>query len=135
LLWIYILRHLTVDQGVPLPPYCKSIVLLDAAQIEAIAVRAARLDHAWESGRLAPQSFTRMDLPRSVTWLRLVSARWLFVASSDANRSSFVCYEIRGALSDNMKPVAECFLPGPVHTADIEMQDEGVVIALAVESR
>jgi len=37
-------------------------------------------------------------------------------------------------LSNNMEPVAECFLSGPVHTTDIEIQDEGVVIALAVGS-
>jgi hypothetical protein len=133
LLWIYILRHLVVNQGVPLPPYCKSIELLDATQIEAIAVRVACLGRAWHSRRLVPRTFSRMDLPRSVSWLRLV-ARWLFVASSDTSGSSFACYDIGSVLSNNTEPVAECFLSGPVHTADIEIQDEGVVIALAVGS-
>ena len=75
LLWIYILRHLVVDHDVPLPPYCKSIELLDASQIEAIAVRAARLMYAWDSGKLILQSFSRMDISQSVTLLRLVCAR------------------------------------------------------------
>jgi hypothetical protein len=81
LLWICILRHLVVDRDVP---YNKSIELLDARQIKAIAIRTARLSHAWDIEELVSRSLIRMDLSRSVTrtWLRLVSARWLFVASS-----------------------------------------------------
>jgi hypothetical protein len=128
------LRHLLVDRDVPLPPHCKSIESLDASQIEAIAVRAARLTRAWDSGSLVPKRFARVDLPRSVTWLRLVCARWLFVASSDTICSSFACYEIAGALSDNRNPVAECFFAGPVGTADIEIQHGRLVISLAIGS-
>ena len=134
MLWIYILRHLVVDHDVPLPPYCKSIELLDASQIEAIAVRAARLMYAWDSGKLILQSFSRMDISQSVTLLRLVCARWLFVTSSDTICSSFACYEIAGALSDNRNPVAECFFAGPVGTADIEIQHGRLVISLAIGS-
>ena len=129
------MRHLLVDRDVPLPPHCKSIESLDASQIEAIAVRAARLTRAWDSGSLVPKRFARVDLPRSVTWLRLVCARWLFVASSDTICSSFACYEIAGALSDNRRPVAECFLSGPVHTAEIEVQNGVLVIALAIKAQ
>lgn len=76
-----------------------------------------------------------MGQPRSVTWLRLVSARWLFVSSYDAEISSLACYEVGGIFSRTTKPVAECFLSGPVQTAEIEMQDEGIVIALALRTK
>ena len=35
----------------------------------------------------------------------------------------------------NYKPTAECFFVGPIKTGEIEMQPDGLVIALAVESR
>jgi len=74
-LWIYILRHLVIEQDALVPPYSKSIELLDARQIKAIAIRAAACStsRAWDSGELAPRSFVRMDLPRSVTWFGLLS--------------------------------------------------------------
>jgi hypothetical protein len=135
LLWIHILRRLIATREIILPPYLKSIELLDSHQIEAITIRAASLSHAWDIGELAPRCFVRMDQPRSVTWLRLVSARWLFVSSCDTEISSLACYEVGGILSRTAKPVAECFLSGPVQTAEIEVQDEGIIIALALRTR
>jgi hypothetical protein len=129
------LRHLVIESDVPLPPYSKPIESLDAYQIEAITIRVARLSRAWDSGELAPQCIVRMDLPRSVTWLRLLSARWLLVASSDADTSSFACYDFGGMHSRPAKPVAECFLSGIVQTGEIEMQDDGLIIALGVKAR
>ena len=49
--------------------------------------------------------------------------------------SNFACYEFGGTLSLTTKLVAESSLLGPVQTAEVEIQDNGVVIALAVGAR
>ena len=56
------------------------------------------------------------------------------MAISDADMSNFACYEFGGTLSLT-ELVAESFLLGPVQTAEVEIQDDGVVIALAVGAR
>lgn len=83
-----------------------------------------------------PQTIIRLDLPRTVTWLRLVSSRWLIVASYDTQASVLSCWNIEMALRGEKTPVAECFLPGPVRSAELELQaDGGIVLAISVESR
>ena len=61
-------------------------------------------------------------------------ARWLFVASSDAFVSSLICWDTNAVFKGNSKPNAECF-SGPIKTGEIEVQTDGLVIALAVELR
>jgi hypothetical protein len=123
------------DRNAPLPLYRESIGSLNVAQVEALTLRAFRLARDWDRGIVQPRSLVRLDLPRCITWVRVVSARWLFVASSDALTSSLICWDINAVFKGHNKPTAECFFSGPIKTGEIEMQTDGLVIALAVESR
>ena len=107
---------------------------LGAEQMEVLARRVARLSHDWNHDKVHFRSIVSFDQPRSVTWLRIVHGRFLFVASSDTQASGFACWDIGSAFLDEKKPIAECFFAGPVQGAAIEVQDEGVVIAVSVES-
>jgi len=120
---------------VPLPLYRKSVDSLDANQIEALTLRALHLAQDWTHRMVQPRSLIRLDLPRCVTWVRIVSARWLFVASSDAFVSSLICWDINAVFKENNVPTAECFFSGPIKTGQIEVQTDGLTIALAVGSR
>jgi hypothetical protein len=130
-----LLKHLLDDIDIPLPPYGKALEFLEHVHIEAITLHAARLAVSWNNETLKPQSVVRLDMGRSVTWLRLVCARSLFVASSDTVSSSLECWDIATALKGDKKPIAECFFSGPVRTAALEVQEDAPVIAVAVDSR
>jgi hypothetical protein len=134
-LWIHLLKHLVDEINIPLPPYGKALEFLEHTHIEAITLRAAHLAVSWNNEILKPQSVVRLDMGRSVTWLRLVCARSLFVASSDTVSSSLACWDIATTLKGDKKPIAECFFSGPVRTAAFEVQEEAPVIAVAVDSR
>nr|GAT43029.1 predicted protein [Mycena chlorophos] len=71
-------------------------------------------------------------LPQSITWLRLVHSRWLFVASSDDKASKLSCWDLFEVFAGNTLPVAEGFLPGRVKTGKLEVQGHEVVIALGL---
>ncbi|KAF7302427.1 F-box domain-containing protein [Mycena chlorophos] len=78
-----------------------------------------------------------LHLPQSVTWLRLVGGRWLFVASSDDKVSKLACWDVAFVLEGNARPVAEGYLPGRVKTGAVEAFDSEIVLALGLgpESR
>jgi hypothetical protein len=127
------LRALAIEGGVTLPPYRKSIENLSSGEIEALAQRGAQLKGCMELGELVPKNITPLHLPRSVTWLRLVNGRWLFVASSDPYFSKLTCWDA-SLIRKLSEPVTECSLPGPVKSGKVQVQADGVVIALDVES-
>jgi hypothetical protein len=133
IIWIHLLHHLLVEMNVPLPLYVKPLELLDHLEIEAITLRAAHLAVSWNCEVLKPRLVVRLDMGRSVTWLKLVCARWLFVASSDTVSSCLACWDIAAAFKGDKKPVAECFFPGPVRTAALEVQEGAAVIAVALD--
>jgi hypothetical protein len=133
LLWIYILRTLVIEGVITLPPYRKSIESLTSGEIEALARRTAQLKCCRNSGELVPKSVTPLNLPQSVTWLRLVNGRWLLVTSSDLYFSKLTCWDT-SLLRESSEPIAECSLSGPVKSGKVEVQADGVVIALDVES-
>jgi hypothetical protein len=135
MLWIYLLKHLVDEMDVPLLPYGKALESLEYTDIEAVTLRAAHLAVSWNCGLLKPQSIVRLDMGRSVTWLRLVCARSLFVASSDSVSSSLACWNIAAGFKGDKRPFAECFFQGPVRTAALEVQEDAVVIAVAIDSR
>jgi hypothetical protein len=93
LLWLYLLRNLVTEENVPLPAYLMPIAALAAEQVEALTRRAKLLSDDWKSGIVKPQAVVRLDLPRSVTWLRLLCGRWLFVASYDTRASTFSSWD------------------------------------------
>lgn len=76
-----------------------------------------------------------MDLPRPVTWIRIVAARWLLVASSDEFVSELCCWNVKEALEGNTNPCARAYFHGPVETGEFEFNAEGLVIALGVNSK
>ena len=134
LLWLYLLRNLVTEENVPLPAYLMPIAALAAEQVEALTRRAKLLSDDWKSGIVKPQAVVRLDLPRSVTWLRLLCGRWLFVASYDTRASTFSCWDITDAFQGVTEPAAECCFSGPIKSAELQVQTDGVVIALAVSS-
>lgn len=128
------MRDLVIEKEIPLPPYLKPIAALTAEQVEALTRRAAWLAHSWSLGVVRPQTIVRLDLPRSVTWLRLISGRWLFVASYDTRTSSISCWDVEMAFRGVKEPVSEFFFSGPVKSAELETQADGIVVAVSVES-
>ena len=123
-----------VERDAPLPPCLKPLAALKAEQIEALARRVTRLSDDWDHGRVRCQSIVSLNQPRCVTWLRIVSCRFVFVASSDAQASSIACWDIGAAFQGSKDPIAECFLTGPVQDAEVDLQPDGIVIALSVGS-
>ncbi|KAJ7108070.1 hypothetical protein C8R43DRAFT_1243587 [Mycena crocata] len=117
LLWMNLLEA-SHSEGHVLPLYLKSHHLLDAATLEALVLRVARLARRWKLNDICPVKAWRIHLPQSITWLRLVSGSWLFVASSDNEGYT--------------DPIAEAYLPGQVKTARLEVQDAGIVLALGL---
>ncbi|KAF8177079.1 hypothetical protein K438DRAFT_1939150 [Mycena galopus ATCC 62051] len=133
-LWIFILER-QIWEGNVLPTYMKGYDLLDSVAVEALACRVARLDINFKAGLLSPVSNWRLDLPQSITWLRLVAGSWLFVASSDNHVSKISCWNLLSVFGGCKEPLAEAYLPGQVKTAKLEVQDSGIVLALGLCSR
>ncbi|KAJ7760687.1 hypothetical protein DFH07DRAFT_957522 [Mycena maculata] len=133
ILWINLLERYA-HEGKVLPPYIKGYALLDAGTLEALAHRVSRLSVEWEIGALTPVHDWRLDLPQSITWLRLVAGIWLFVASSDNHISKITCWDLSLVFQGSKEPLAEAYLPGQVKTGEMEMQDSGVVLALGLGS-
>ncbi|KAJ7108053.1 hypothetical protein C8R43DRAFT_1162615 [Mycena crocata] len=131
LLWMNLLEVLR-SEGHVLPPYLKVPSLLDAATLEAVVLRVARLARKWKANDICPVNTWRLHLCQSITWLRLVCGSWLFVASSDNEVSKISCWDLSLMFQGYMDPIAEAYLPGQVKTAQLEVQDEGVVIGLGL---
>ena len=88
-----------------------------------------------QKGTLAIHKTASLGLPKSVTWLRIVGGRWLLVAASNQEISTFSCWTLTDVFEGKPKPLAERYLPGPVHDGEVEVQMEGVVIAISIGSR
>lgn len=124
-----------IERRVPLPSYTKHVVAMDAENMEVLTRRVYRLSKHWDSGNLRARSVVHLDQPRSVTWLRIVSGRWLFVASSDSRTSGLSCWDIEDIFNEMTGTVAECFFSGAIHDAEVEVQDGSIVVASSVDSR
>ncbi|KAJ7161171.1 hypothetical protein C8R46DRAFT_1194480 [Mycena filopes] len=132
LLWINQLKIITATDNHILPQYLKSRDMLDSSALEALVVRVSQLARRWQKQDLCPVDVWRMDISRSITWLRLVAGNWLFVASSDHDVSKISCWDLSLVFQGYTAPIAEAYLPGRVETAQLELQDVGVVLALGV---
>lgn len=135
LLWVYLLRALILEKHAPLPPYLKPTASLTAKEVEALTRRIHGFAMDWEYDTVTSRSTLSFFSPRSVSWLKILSGRWVFVAASDTLSSSLACWDIGTAFSGETKPLAECYLTGPVHDAEVEVQTDGIVIAASVASR
>ncbi|KAJ7709372.1 hypothetical protein B0H16DRAFT_1631167 [Mycena metata] len=133
LLWINLLELAVARDGHVLPLYLKPRDLLDGRALEALIVRVTQLARKWQKQDLCPVDVWRMDVHRSITW-RLVAGNWLFVASSDHEVSKISCWDLSLVFQGYTEPIAEAYLPGQVGTAQLEVQDTGIVLALGLSN-
>ncbi|KAJ6578650.1 hypothetical protein DFH09DRAFT_1310634 [Mycena vulgaris] len=129
---VHFLDVATSEENAILPAYLKTRELLSAAELEALVTRVSRLAHRWRSQDLCPVKVWRLYLPQSITWLRLISGSWLFVASSDNHVSKISCWDLSLLFQGYPEPIAEAYLPGQVRTAQLEVQDSGIVLAFGL---
>ncbi|KAJ6546354.1 hypothetical protein B0H10DRAFT_2131537 [Mycena sp. CBHHK59/15] len=134
LLWIDILERAVLQEACILPSFLKTYDLLDAVALEAVARRGLQLQRKWRAMDLSPSRIWHMNIPQSITWLRLAAGRWLFVTSSDNHVSRISCWDLVLVFQGNKEPIANAYLPGQVNTAEMEIQDSGVVIALGLDT-
>ncbi|KAJ6492755.1 hypothetical protein C8R47DRAFT_1119678, partial [Mycena vitilis] len=132
ILWLDLLHRRSDDSHSLPPPHLRPLHLLDAVALEALVIRMACLARKWRSKDPAPVTSWQLKLSQSITWLRLVAANWLFVASSDHSVSKISCWDLSLVFNGSTCPVAEAYLPGQVETAQLEVQDRGVVLALGL---
>ncbi|KAJ7748074.1 hypothetical protein B0H16DRAFT_911000 [Mycena metata] len=133
-LWMNLLEAIRSDEETVLPVCMKAPNLLDATILEALVVRVSRLTRRWRSNNLFPVQVWRLNLCQPITWLRLVAGSLLFVASSDNHVSKITCWDMSSVFQNYMEPIAEAYLPGQVKTAQLEIQDSGIVVALGLGS-
>ncbi|KAJ6578630.1 hypothetical protein DFH09DRAFT_1448695 [Mycena vulgaris] len=132
LLWVHFLDVATSEEDVILPAYLKTRELLSAAELKALVTRVTRLAYRWRSQELCPVKVWRLYLLQSITWLRLVSGSWLFVASSDNHVSKISCWDLSLFFQGYPEPIAKAYLPEQVRTARLEVQDSGIVLAFGL---
>ncbi|KAF7302812.1 F-box domain-containing protein [Mycena kentingensis (nom. inval.)] len=120
-----------VSDGAQIPVYLSHYRELDVPSLEALARRLGLSAAKWAAGSLDAARKYPLFLPQSITWLRLVQGRWLFVASSDDRVSKISCWDMARILGGSDEPIAEAYLPGKVETAQLEFKDGAVVISLA----
>lgn len=130
-----LLEAIRSDEETVLPVCMNAPDLLDATILEALVVRVSRLTRRWRSNNLFPVQVWRLNLCQPITWLRLVAGSWLFVASSDNHVSKITCWDMSSVFQNYMEPIAEAYLPGQVKTAQLEIQDSGIVVALGLGPR
>ncbi|KAH7884056.1 hypothetical protein F5I97DRAFT_1640317 [Phlebopus sp. FC_14] len=140
--WVQALKEVvsTSIQPVPLPVRlgAASLAHLTNKQLEIITRRAAHLSSTWSADDADDHCIIKMEasrkirIGRSVTWLHLIFARWLIVASSDTKTSTLTCWD----LASYDRPVVESFLAGPVKSGQLRhMSDGKIIMALGVDTR
>ncbi|GJE97841.1 F-box protein [Phanerochaete sordida] len=139
--WVNILRRDVLSAHLPFPEYCRPVQDLTAAHIEALVKHALCTDTTIrKSYEMHPFDIAPLHQKRSVTWVKLVHARWLIVASSDASSSVLSVWPIPPlALNDgDRKPLSEMFLSGPVQEGALDIRSDGderakeIIVALDV---
>ncbi|KAJ7613759.1 hypothetical protein DFH06DRAFT_1369377 [Mycena polygramma] len=128
-LWLTLLDTLASHV---LPLYLRNPDTLECIALEALVRRVAHLERKWSRKDLCPVDVWRMNLCQSITWLRLINGSWLLVASSDNHVSKISCWDLSLVFQGYTEPIAEAYLPGQVKTAQVQVQDTGVVLALGL---
>ncbi|KAF7302049.1 F-box domain-containing protein [Mycena indigotica] len=132
-LWINIVQQLElVDNSSHFPPQLRAYRIMNLSTIKALVWRTHRLADKWASDDMAPSKTVTFGLPQSITWLRLVASRWLFVASSDNYVSIIACWDILSLFDGDLSTIALAYLPGRVQTGHLEIQGSQIVIALGL---
>jgi hypothetical protein len=111
--------------------------LLDNVQTKAIALHALRLQRSMTSaGWNRPIRKISLHQSRAVTWVRLIGASWLIVATSDSSSSALSLYSVTSLLSSQSRDaVAEVFLNGRVQNGFVQVTgEEGITIVLELQT-
>ncbi|KAF7292971.1 hypothetical protein MIND_01196300 [Mycena indigotica] len=127
-LWMNLLWDV-IKEGAILPKYLREPRQLSTPLIEQLVRRLTTLIPKWHTTwELSyPTTMARLDIPLSITWLRLVAGNWLFVAASNDFESQIICYNLSGG-----GDTSRAYLPERVRTGKAEMKDGQVFIALGL---
>lgn len=137
LLWLHVLDRDVLSRHLPLPACSRPIADLSGVETKLLVTHALRLHQAHCSrdtnGFVVK---TSLDQVLPVTWLQIISGSWLLAAMSDATLSTLMLFSIKAITEDSKaKPVAQCFLDGPVSSGLVEVaEDNTVIIALDLRS-
>ncbi|KAJ7613783.1 hypothetical protein DFH06DRAFT_1307816 [Mycena polygramma] len=132
ILWLDLLHRRSDDSAFLPPPHLRSLHLLDAVALEALVIRMACLARKWISKDPAPVTFMAAQAVSTHHLASSRAANWLFVASSDHSVSKISCWDLSLVFKGSTCPIAEAYIPGQVETAQLEVQDRGVVLALGL---
>ncbi|KAF7302038.1 hypothetical protein MIND_00770200 [Mycena indigotica] len=125
--------ELLEEQGAIIPSYAQNYRPLQPIILEALVLRLSSVADKWTRQDMAPTKCSSLAVPRSITWLRIVDGRYVFAAFSDQKLSSIACWDMWWLPDGNINPIAEAFLPGRVNTAQVDMQEDGIVLALGLD--
>ncbi|EIW79573.1 hypothetical protein CONPUDRAFT_166320 [Coniophora puteana RWD-64-598 SS2] len=134
-LWLIFLQRLVHSKNAPLHCLLQKFNSLTSQQVQALACRSAYLCDAWAHNSLTARHIIRSDLPRSVTWLKLVEGRWLLVASMDTMCSRLEVYDISATGKGIFGPLAGCYLSGPITSGEADIRNGQLRAAVAVDAR
>lgn len=137
-IWMLIWRRDVLQANLPYPLQTISLDLLSGSQMKTLVTHTLRLhrcmtDPTYRSPRkaLIPQS-------QSITWVRLIGAAWLLVATSSSSSSILSLYSVETLLDAAPRGaglVTQAFLHGPVLNGLVEVSSEhGVVILLELHT-
>ncbi|KAF7302032.1 F-box domain-containing protein [Mycena indigotica] len=134
IVWI---RYLVVlkAKGAVLPSYVQDYRLLESDVLEALVFRLTSVANKWARHDMTPIKSVSLVVPHSITWLRIVDGRYVFVAYSDQKVSVLACWDFWWLQCGDINPIALAFLPGRVDTAQVEMQENGVVLTLGLDGK
>ncbi|KAK7677004.1 hypothetical protein QCA50_020033 [Cerrena zonata] len=134
-LWVKLYFREIVQRNLPYASYWETLENIDAARLEGLVLHTLRLEQRMASSRTPIH--IPMNQKRSITWIRLVHSEWLLVASSDAICSVIILWSVPDLLlsQENAAPLAEAFLPAPVNSGVIDVQEGGVVMALELRGK
>ncbi|KAF7292960.1 hypothetical protein MIND_01195200 [Mycena indigotica] len=131
-LWLTFLRRILNKNGLT-PSYLGHHEDLDTPVLERLVQRLGNFADKWGSDPtpISPATLIKYNTSLSVTWLKLVAGNWLFVASSDEEKSKISCYDLSVA---TLNEAAHAYLPGRVRTGQVEIKTGSIVLALGLES-
>ncbi|KAF7302036.1 F-box domain-containing protein [Mycena indigotica] len=132
IVWIRRLEILEAQWAL-LPSYAQGYRLLRSDVLEALVFRLTSVANKWARHDMTPIKSVSLVVPHSITWLRIVDGRYVFVAYSDQKVSVLACWDFWWLQCGDINPIALAFLPGCVDTAQVEMQENGVVLALGLD--
>ena len=121
----------------PMSRLLRPVDSLSSLEAKSIAEHALKL-HRTMTRPGSPSKLLLVSLPqnRQVTWIRLIGAKWLLVASSDSSSSALTLFSASGILlGEGPSPLAQAYLDAAVTHGELEvLQDGSVICALELSS-